>query len=1154
MSGPPQTPPISVSRPLPPPQVHTNTPKYPPLPGPTNPITADRLSPQAAVPPTATPVVLPGTAATAPASPTEGIMGGTGDAVLDDAYFCYGAGGLGMDDDPYSVSAYGSPVQLPPAPEVQTGTVECHAPTHTTNTPAASTSPLHSPPTITTNSTTTTTTTNNTTTCPSKEPAIVGGVLHVNPPPTSTAPHNNTQAQPAHVTPGSVSPPVSPPVNRQQLPTHQTSTPSNTRSPPPPQARPAVAPPTQSQPQSPTQPQSQPQQTVRLQHPPPILPQLHQSGALAEQPASTVTSQLPNTTSSAVSTESPSAPDTHQVPPAPAPPPLNWKQSFDKGAASPVLSRSLIGRRAPLNTVTITLPATQCDESHVSKNVQPPTAEKEVSPRPANTASTAAVTTSTTSTANEHPASVVVVLSASITSSETTVKSVPESTSASAIPTTVDDSDENRPPTAEEIAKLARMRAACIREIVTTEQTYLDDLRILEEVFLIPLKSSQVLREDEINKLFSNFEMLLPIHKEVLDKLWDNTATNNGEYVGDIFKSMSQYFKMYTTYCANHDQALLLYDELKTNSEWMKFLSKCHDDKRAKGVQLIGYIIKPVQRICKYPLFFRELIKDTPPEHPDYPALLQAQHQIEEVVKYINEGKRVFEMQQKIMEINNSIEDWEGQELITPTRRYVTDQKIRGIDRRNGKEHEYKIFVFTDLVVVAKIPTGKIETTMHHKLVLKGYLPMTQCRITNIIDSEDAPPHGFQLTRLDIMDERKQPRFIFYASCGAEKQLLLRQIHGWIVDTKKKFCQTHKRTPTSVIFPGAPNLETVSDDSIITNTPPRRESDPIPSATHSTPNRAAETNSSAQHPANSTCTTTTASATPKETLSLEDIFTPEFFKPPGNSTHPPPSQSNAAATSSATTSPSASATSASPLTPTPTPTPTAPTPTPTPATPTAPTTTPAPAPTPSPNPSDPKVAPPSPAQLQPQPQATPTTPNALPPATVLAPPATAPPAPLLPPQPQPQSQPQMPPPPPSLPPPQPAAAAATASGVGTPAAVTPASQPPTQPRPQPQPQPTAQPPVKPTSLPLPTPSTPPPVSPPPPAATPVSTPPPPPPPLPPASTSPSSTGTSHISMPLTFDFSFKPPPNGSSNNNNNNPQLPASSIPPPSIDIPPPSF
>jgi hypothetical protein len=40
------------------------------------------------------------------------------------------------------------------------------------------------------------------------------------------------------------------------------------------------------------------------------------------------------------------------------------------------------------------------------------------------------------------------------------------------------------------------------------------------------------------------------------------------------------------------------------------------------------------------------LIKNTPPEHPDYNLLLEAKDKIDKVVEVINDGKRIYESQQ----------------------------------------------------------------------------------------------------------------------------------------------------------------------------------------------------------------------------------------------------------------------------------------------------------------------------------------------------------------------------------------------------------------------------------------------------------------------------------------------------------------------------
>lgn len=47
-----------------------------------------------------------------------------------------------------------------------------------------------------------------------------------------------------------------------------------------------------------------------------------------------------------------------------------------------------------------------------------------------------------------------------------------------------------------------------------------------------------------------------------------------------------------------------------------------------KGLSIGGYVIKPVQRLCKYPLLIRELLSVTDESKPDYAALLEAQEKV----------------------------------------------------------------------------------------------------------------------------------------------------------------------------------------------------------------------------------------------------------------------------------------------------------------------------------------------------------------------------------------------------------------------------------------------------------------------------------------------------------------------------------------------
>lgn len=60
-------------------------------------------------------------------------------------------------------------------------------------------------------------------------------------------------------------------------------------------------------------------------------------------------------------------------------------------------------------------------------------------------------------------------------------------------------------------------------------------------------------------------------------------------------------------------------------------------------------MIKPVQRVLKYPLLLREILSLTPADHSDYNELVPAVKEIQEVADNINEIKRRKDIVEKIV-------------------------------------------------------------------------------------------------------------------------------------------------------------------------------------------------------------------------------------------------------------------------------------------------------------------------------------------------------------------------------------------------------------------------------------------------------------------------------------------------------------------------
>jgi RhoGEF domain len=142
-----------------------------------------------------------------------------------------------------------------------------------------------------------------------------------------------------------------------------------------------------------------------------------------------------------------------------------------------------------------------------------------------------------------------------------------------------------------EVAKRERMRVHAVEELVTTERDYVGDLHLIIEEFLTPLRERADkigVTKDDIDVLFSCVEILVTVNQEVLTDMSNKRLT-----IADVFKNMSPYLKMYTSYCINQPHALAKLEQLtKQNKGFYRFLEEAMAKPRARGLQLRAYLIK----------------------------------------------------------------------------------------------------------------------------------------------------------------------------------------------------------------------------------------------------------------------------------------------------------------------------------------------------------------------------------------------------------------------------------------------------------------------------------------------------------------------------------------------------------------------------------
>ncbi|XP_029165021.1 dynamin-binding protein-like [Nylanderia fulva] len=208
--------------------------------------------------------------------------------------------------------------------------------------------------------------------------------------------------------------------------------------------------------------------------------------------------------------------------------------------------------------------------------------------------------------------------------------------------------------------KRADQRQNVISELVITEKEYVRDLKLTYETFNLHDPSFLGSKGIDVVTLFGNILEVIHVAEELLDMILKSMkdCDESLQTIGPCFVNMSEKLKsVYVKYCGNHEAALALLTKYENNEEIMKIFNKGIETLRRQVAcfDMSSILIKPVQRILKYPLMLYELIKCTEDNHPDKAAIEEAWKAMTNVASYINEYKRRRDIVSKYLDTDNTL-------------------------------------------------------------------------------------------------------------------------------------------------------------------------------------------------------------------------------------------------------------------------------------------------------------------------------------------------------------------------------------------------------------------------------------------------------------------------------------------------------------------
>lgn len=279
---------------------------------------------------------------------------------------------------------------------------------------------------------------------------------------------------------------------------------------------------------------------------------------------------------------------------------------------------------------------------------------------------------------------------------------------------------------------LMAKRRHVLNELIETEKTYVVQLEDIIEGYYYAMDNpalrdmipDQLIGKKDI--LFGNLEHIYNFHKNTflheLEKCQDAPAK-----VGKCFANRKEEFHLYSIYCQNKLRSEALRN---TIGDQNPFFMECQR-RLGHKLPLGAYLLKPVQRITKYQLLLKEMLRFTDHDKACEAQLQEALDCMLAVVRYVNDSLH----QVSIVHFPGNIAD-QGRLLMQGSFNIFTEHNRGRIKDLRFKPMHRHVFLYEKSILLCKSkeesPTGKEKGVY----VFKNLLQMTQVGLTENVKGD----------------------------------------------------------------------------------------------------------------------------------------------------------------------------------------------------------------------------------------------------------------------------------------------------------------------------------------------------------------------------------------------------------------------------------
>ncbi|RCI05119.1 RHO1 GDP-GTP exchange protein 2, partial [Rhizopus stolonifer] len=287
------------------------------------------------------------------------------------------------------------------------------------------------------------------------------------------------------------------------------------------------------------------------------------------------------------------------------------------------------------------------------------------------------------------------------------------------------------------LPKTERKRQENLYELIYTEKDYVQSLDYLLNMWIRPLTERPIIpasrKESFVRKVFGNVEDIYRINSRLLHALQLRQSQQAVVHrIGDILLEYVIEFEPYISYGSKQYEAkFALENERYINPNFDAFVTTTERHPSSLKLELNGYLTKPTTRLGRYTLLLNEILKHTPPDHPDLEDLPKAVTIIKRFLSRVNaetgKAKNRFDLERIHYNLSFKYKaDEMNLDLLDKSRSIIKQGTLKKSPQIDSVE--YQVILFDHYLIIAKlkISNGTERYIIQRRVkLLHVYLPDT---------------------------------------------------------------------------------------------------------------------------------------------------------------------------------------------------------------------------------------------------------------------------------------------------------------------------------------------------------------------------------------------------------------------------------------------